>query len=131
MPLNNSDPPWLTPKPPRRRADKKETSVARRMGARQHAASGSKAEKYDMSTEDLLIEHKYTDQGSFSIKKVYWDDIARHARPRGKEPCMVVEIQGLELAVIKLETLQSLIKESQFLQELQNDTHKTLRIEEM
>lgn len=60
--------PWKTVTPSVR-GGQTEKIVAKRMGARLHAASGSKVEKDDFSTEDSVIEFKnpnktHTIQGS-------------------------------------------------------------------
>jgi len=53
--------------------------------------------------DEYLIEHKYTDKKSFSIKKATWEKIRREAQERLRAPKMVLNISGLRLEVVEAE----------------------------
>lgn len=103
-------PPWWKPQAPRKISDKHERRLSIELGARQHSNSGAGIMKYDMSTDNFLIEAKRTIHKSFSINVLYWIQLAKIALSKGKEPAMVIQIQGTEVVVIRKELFQDLIK---------------------
>jgi hypothetical protein len=62
--------------------------------------------KHDIQSDNFLIEHKYTEAKSFSIKKQYFTDITNEAFKLGKLPMMVIEFidrPELKIAVLRYE----------------------------
>jgi len=64
--------------------------------------------KCDVSADNFLIEHKYTEHYTkgFTIKKKYYQSIVEEAFKLGKLPMMVIEFTGkpeLKVAVIRYE----------------------------
>lgn len=62
--------------------------------------------KNDIHADNFIIEHKYTEAKSYSIKKAYFKSITEEAFKLGKLPMMVIEFVDrpeLRLAVIRYE----------------------------
>lgn len=67
--------------------------------------------KQDIQSDNFLIEHKYTEAKSFSIKKQYFSDITREAFKLGRLPMMVIEFidrPELKIAVLRYEDVVAL-----------------------
>lgn len=67
--------------------------------------------KHDIHSDKFVLEHKYTDSKSYSIKKVYMSSVIEEAFKLGKLPALVVEFTDrpeLKLAVIRYEDLVAL-----------------------
>ena len=65
------------------------------MGGRRQAGSGSSwRAPQDIKTEDYLVQVKYTDRASFTLKRSEWDSLARDAARAGRDPIMVIEFTG-------------------------------------
>jgi len=116
---------WCKPKPVRRVSEQKERVLASELGARLHSNSGAGKEKHDMSTSQLLIEHKYTKFKSYPINCNYWRMLEKRARSTLLEPVLVVEFtpDGLsnevsgynkKLVVITLDFLKELVGNEYF-----------------
>jgi hypothetical protein len=62
--------------------------------------------KHDIDADNFLIEHKYTEAKSFSIKKKYFNSLSEEAYKIGKLPMMIVEFidrPELKIAIIRYE----------------------------
>jgi hypothetical protein len=60
--------------------------------------------KQDIQSDNFLIEAKYTEAKSFSIKKQYFSDITNEAFKIGRLPMMVIEFTDrpeLKVAVLR------------------------------
>lgn len=99
---------WTRKEGERKRTDKLERKIAQEFNARQHKNSGAMVEKYDMSTDELLIEHKSTLKSSFTIKLLLWRQLAKKATTR--EPVLILDISGNELVVIRKEFFRFLVE---------------------
>ena len=83
-----------------KRADRQERGIARRLGGRQQPRSGAGPwRKHDVDQGDFLIEAKYTDAKSLSIKLADWEILRKRARTEGKLPMYCIEIGGRRLLV--------------------------------
>jgi hypothetical protein len=76
-------------------------------GGRATIASGSLPFwKQDIHADNFIIEHKYTEAKSYSIKKAYFKSITEEAFKLGKLPMMVIEFVDrpeLKIAVLRYE----------------------------
>lgn len=83
-----------------RRSRAQERGVAKKVGGRVMPGSGSSwRARGDVKSSTHLIEVKYTDKASFPLKKATWQQIERDALKAGKEPALIIDIQGLRLVV--------------------------------
>lgn len=83
---------------------KEEIKEAKRRDARPTRGSGSQGhDPGDIDDGEYLIEHKFTEHKSFSVKKETWEKIAREAHQQGRTPMMVLNISGLRLEVREAE----------------------------
>jgi hypothetical protein len=60
--------------------------------------------KQDIQSDNFLIEHKYTEAKSFSIKKIYFKSITEEAFKIGRLPMMVIEFidrPELKIAILR------------------------------
>jgi len=75
-----------------RRSARQERQVARSVGGKVQPGSGSSPRaRGDVKSSEELIEVKYTDRDSFSIRKAVWTEHVRRARVQGREPVMVIK----------------------------------------
>lgn len=81
---------------PQRVSRKQEKAAARTLGARQHRGSGSGAKKFDMHTDDTLIECKTVLRGKkqITIKTDVVDPLSYHAAIQGRAPILHIELDG-------------------------------------
>lgn len=91
-----------------KKSDKLEKETAKDfVGGQKTIASGALPFwKQDIHSDNFIIEHKYTEAKSFSIKKRYFSDITNEAFKLGKLPMMVIEFidrPELKLAVVRYE----------------------------
>lgn len=89
-----------------KKSDKLEKETAKDfVGGKKQIASGALPFwKQDIQSDNFLIEHKYTEAKSFSIKKQYFSDITNEAFKIGRLPMMVIEFidrPELKVAVIR------------------------------
>lgn len=75
-------------------------------GQRQIASGALPFWKQDVSTDNFLIEHKYTEPWtkSFALKKSYFINVEEEAFKLGKLPMFVIEFTGkpgVKLAIIR------------------------------
>lgn len=71
------------------------------VGGRTVPASGAFwSRKGDVRTDDLLIEAKTTEKGSYSIKRETWEKIRREALLDGRVPVLAISIQNRNLVVL-------------------------------
>lgn len=103
-------PAWWGDKPAKvrqnRRSGAAERRVAREVGGRTMPGSGSSWRAAgDVSSESHLLEHKFTDKRSFSLKVADWAAIRRKAERAGKDPGMIIEFpeQGIRLLITEYE----------------------------
>jgi hypothetical protein len=91
------------PKDPRRRvSDAQEKRVAKTLGAKPHAGSGSGSRPHDMHTATELIECKTVLAGNkqITIKDDYMDRFVFTALSADKEPVLHVELGKHRLVLI-------------------------------
>jgi hypothetical protein len=89
-----------------KRSKKYETKVAKDIsgGFVQPASGALPYWKHDVRGDYWLVEHKYTEAKSFSIKKNYFEEVLKNAFKDDKLPVMIVEFPNkpeLKLAVIR------------------------------
>ena len=103
-------PAWWSDKAAKRRQNarsaKMEARVAREVGGRTMAGSGSSwRARGDVSAEEHLIQHKYTDAKSFVLKLAEWEQVQTDARNAGKDGAMIIEFasNGKRLLVTEIE----------------------------
>ena len=89
-----------------KRSKKYETKVAKDItgGFVQPASGALPYWKQDVRGKFWLVEHKYTEAKSFSIKKDYFEEVLKNAFKDDKLPALVVEFPNkpeLKLAVIR------------------------------
>jgi hypothetical protein len=73
-------------------------------GRRQIASGALPFWKHDISSDNFLIEHKYTEAKSFSLKKAYFADVTKEAFNLGKLPMIIVEFidrPEVKLAILR------------------------------
>lgn len=82
------------------------------VGGKRNPGSGCFANyKQDIHSDKFVIEHKYTEAKSFSIKKAYFKDITEEAFKLGKLPAMVIEFVDrpeLKVAILRYADLIAL-----------------------
>ena len=98
-----------------KKSDRLEKLVAKDfIGGKKTIASGALPFwKQDIESDNFLIEHKYTEAKSYSLKKSYFKDVTEEAFKLGKLPMMVIEFVDrpeLRLAVIRYEDAVALDK---------------------
>lgn len=88
-----------------KRSTKQELQIAKDVGGKRQTASGALPyDKLDVSSQEFLIDAKYTDRGSFSINKTQMKQYEMEARKVGKLPAMVVDFgRGQCYTVIRYE----------------------------
>ena len=98
-----------------KKSSKLETKMAKDFagGKRQIASGALPFWKQDVSSDNWLIEHKYTEPQtkSFSIKKEYFKEVMEEAFKLDKLPMVVIEFTSrpeLKLAVIRYEDVLAL-----------------------
>ena len=89
-----------------KKSDKQEKTIAKDFaGGKKQIASGALPFwKQDIQSDNFLIEAKYTEAKSFSIKKQYFSDITKEAFKIGRLPMMVIEFidrPELKIAVLR------------------------------
>lgn len=103
-------PAWLTDEGQRKarlrrqnaRSAAQEASLASDLGGRVQGGSGSSwRARGDVRTDGEIVEAKYTDRDSYSLKVSTWKKIVKAAHATGREPVMVIEFSahGLTLEV--------------------------------
>ena len=97
--------------PVRTRSIKREKNQALKLGGRCQPNSGAGASKFkkgDIKTDLFLVEDKYTDAASFSLKLDVWRKINNEALCNELRPMMSIGIQGVNLYVIDEYTMKEL-----------------------
>lgn len=58
----------------------------------------------DVKNDTHLIQHKYTDKASFTLKFAEWQKVVEDALRAGKEPAMIIEHpeSGLRLVITEM-----------------------------
>lgn len=83
------------------RAYKQEKKIAIEVGGRVIRASGAlPGPKGDAIDEEFLIEAKYTDRKSYTIKHADWMKLASSAANHRRKPRMEIELAGQVLVVL-------------------------------
>jgi Holliday junction resolvase len=82
------------------KANRQEKRLAKEFGGVTTAASGSGRNKGDIDIRRFKIEVKRTDKQSLAIKKEWLVKIDEEAYGVGKDPALIIEIDGEEWAVI-------------------------------
>jgi len=96
-----------------RRSVRQERRIARDVGGRRVAGSGSMpGNKGDVAAPGYLLEAKYTDKASYSLKLAIWRKIECEAIRAGCEPGLIIEIMGRRLIVLDYNAWRGLISES-------------------
>lgn len=98
-----------------KRSKKYETKVAKELeGGNVQPASGALPFwKNDVRSAFWLVEHKYTEAKSYSIKKILFEDLTKNAFKTGKLPVLVIEFPNrpeLKVAVIRYDEFLELDK---------------------
>lgn len=102
MPL----PPWWDKRreSQNRRSRAQERSIASEAGGRTHPGSGSSWRKpRDISTDEFLVEAKYTDKAGYPLNVAEWEALRRDALRAGKEPVLVIDFPNRNLRLFVLE----------------------------
>ena len=89
-----------------RRSKKQEQKIAKEVGGRRVAGSGSSwRQPGDVKNNTHLIEAKFTDKDSYSLSANTWEKVQADAHRQGKEPAMVVELSrhNIKLLITELE----------------------------
>lgn len=104
----------------RRKSQKQESRTAKEFGGKTQIASGAlDGMKADVRTgdtgvgfndSDFLIENKFTDAKSYSLKKATWEKIEKEAlKDNLRIPIMQIDIQETQLVVLNKSDFLSLI----------------------
>ncbi len=84
-----------------RRAQRSESEGAKSEGGKRVPRSGAGRLKGDIRTSEFLIEDKFTDADSFTLKRSVLDKITREAFTSGRLPQMRVTMPGHKLRVLR------------------------------
>ena len=82
------------------KANRQEKRLAKELKGYTTAASGAGRNKGDIDTKNFKIEVKRTDKQSLAIKKSWLLKIEEESYGVGKEPALIIEIDGEEWVVI-------------------------------
>jgi hypothetical protein len=104
----------------KRKSLKQEKRTAKEFNGKEQIASGAlDGMKGDVRTgntgvgfndSDFLIENKFTDKASYSLKKSIWDKIEKESlRDNLRIPLMQIDIQDTQLVVLNKSDFLSLI----------------------
>jgi hypothetical protein len=107
-----------------KKATKYEDKVAKDFegGQRQIASGALPFWKHDVQTDNFLIEHKYTEGKSYSLKKIYFNGIMDEAFKIGRLPMMVIEfIDRPELKLAVLRYADAVALDRYLSQDIQNE----------
>jgi hypothetical protein len=107
----------------KRKSQKQENRTAKEFGGRTQPASGAiPTLKGDVRTgettpsfnsTDFLIENKFTDKASYSLKKQIWEKIEKEAlKDNLRIPLMQIDIQDKELVLLNKSDFLSLIEKN-------------------
>lgn len=102
------------PRTKKAKSIEQEEYVADLLGGRRTPSSGAaENDKGDIITPENLIEAKYTENKSVSIKRVTWEKIHEEAWGRGRRPAMTLRFRdekNLDLVVLSLNDYTELIE---------------------
>jgi len=87
----------------KKKSKAQESRTAKEFGGKATPASGAlDGAKGDIKTPYFLIENKFTDKKSYSLKLETWDKIAKEAIKESlRYPLMQIDIQGRQLVVVE------------------------------
>ena len=88
------DLPWNPQDSPQVKGRKNEAPRAKKIGARLHPNSGAGTIKFDMSTDDAVIEMK-TANKSYTMNQKYLESIFQNAVRQGKDAVLLIEFPDL------------------------------------
>lgn len=80
---------------------KNEKGLAEKLNIKLVKNSGAGIQKGDLKTNKLMLELKQTSKNSISIKKEWLDKLFKEATTEGKEPVLIIDIQGIKLFCIQ------------------------------
>lgn len=84
-----------------RQSQRHERRIAKMVGGKTVGGSGNSwSHKGDVDAEDMLIEHKYTGNKSYSINANIWRKIETEAVRSAKIPVYAITLQDLDLWVM-------------------------------
>ena len=88
-------PNWLNNKTPQDKGRNFEKDLAKKLGVKPQPASGALPHyKEDIETNEFLIQVKTTEKKQYTIKASDLKDLVRHAVKIGKEPMMIIKLDG-------------------------------------
>ena len=86
----------------KKKSQKKENSRAKELGGKVQPGSGNQFfAKGDIKLENYLIEHKYTDNKSYSITLSTFKKIEKEAQALLKNPAMIIEIRDTKFVLLR------------------------------
>tara|TARA_B100000809_G_C15104250_1_gene518104 strand:+ start:268 stop:615 length:348 start_codon:yes stop_codon:yes gene_type:complete len=102
------------PKSVKKKSTADENRIAKEFGGHRQPASGAiSGLKGDVITESFLIEHKFTEKGSFSITRGLLSKIVREAYGEGRVPLLCIKFDSTPAG---LENEWVLIPKGEFLE---------------
>jgi len=94
-------PKWLKDKTPQEKGRRYEKKLAKKLGGRAQPASGALPFfKEDIELGKFLIQVKRTDKKQYTLKAKDLKDLVRHAVKIGKEPVMIIFMDGKPWSVM-------------------------------
>ena len=91
------------------RSVRQEKAIAKALGGRRVAGSGSQpGSKGDVACGRFLIEAKQTTGKGYRLTQAVWVKIYSEAVKTAREPVLVVDIGGRQLAVLDFEVFKAL-----------------------
>jgi len=100
-------PNWMSKKQVKKKSFKKETKCAKDLGGHTQPGSGNMFyAKGDIVLDKFLIEHKYTDNKSYSLTIETFKKIEREAQEKLKLPAMIIEVQNRKFVVLRYEDVK-------------------------
>lgn len=105
MPEEDYRPKWMQREPTKRgRSVKKEKALAKKVkGGKTTVNSGATFRENDIRSEDMDIEHKFTDKGSYTITLATLEKLRKQTKG-DRVPVLVIEFEqtGKAYAVVEL-----------------------------
>jgi len=98
-----------------KRSKKQEDDTANSLGGDRVIGSGCIQNPYmkeDAVSEHYLIQCKFTDKQSYSLKKKEFEATRKHAQKMMKSPLWRVDIDGEDLAIIEWSTFLQMMEDA-------------------
>lgn len=90
-----------------RRSREQESRVARAVGGRRQRGSGSSYRApQDVKAPQHLVQVKYTDKDSFSLRRAEWERLCNDAARAGRSPMMVIEFMDGERTIVRIAVVE-------------------------